>query len=99
MKPTVGHFAKVKYEGVVTTVVIEELTFFNDKLVGLRCSFTHMEGCKGFYPDQILEVLVNPDAEKEIARINKIGQPNRYTNTKRTVIPLKYKDGYENNFE
>ena len=99
MQPTLGHFAKVKYEGGVITVIIEDLTIFNEKLVEVRCSFTHMEDCKGFYPDQILEVLVNPDAEKEIARLKKVGQPNQYTNTKRMVVPMKYIDGYWNNFE
>lgn len=99
MEIKIGHFAIIKNEGKNEKTIIEELTFFNGKLVEIRCSFLEHKGHKGFYPKEILQVIENPDADTYIAERDKAQkQTTRYMKTTTEVIPLKYPDGYLNNF-
>lgn len=102
MNITPGHFAKVKYNCKTETVIIQQLTFHQGKLVEILCGALNKQWARGFYPNEIIEVIENPDAEKYVAELNKKPDYHRYIigyKKPTKIIPNEYEDGYLNNFD
>ena len=85
MKLAVGNFAKVMVKGREEITIIDQITYHNGKLYEIRCCALDEMWHRGFYPDEIIEVIENPEAHKRVEenrqiteRMERFSKPSSY---------------------